>query len=430
MSHSPAKVVIIGAGFGGLTAAKALKKGPAEVVIIDKTNHHLFQPLLYQVASSALSPADIATPIREILGKQKNTFVIMSEVLSIDKEKKLVHLMHTEPISFDYLIISVGTRHSYFGNNEWEPIAPGIKTLSDALMIREKVLTSFEIAERLASPKEAEKYMNFVVIGGGPTGVELAGAFAEIAYTTMAKDFKRINVNKTKIILVEAAPSILNGYKPKLIRAAFKDLKKLGVQILTGKMVTKVTEDGVEMGGEFLPSKNVIWAAGNQASPLLSTLNTPLDRQGRVVVENDLSIPGFPNIFVIGDAALVKNKEGMPIPAIAPAAVQGGKYVAKIIKKQTPPNQRIPFAYFDKGMMATIGRGKAIASVGPLAITGFTAWLAWGFIHIAYLIGFKNKLLVMMQWIFWYFTGKRPARLIAGTLEESHSPHHRDPPAV
>lgn len=414
------KVVIIGAGFAGLNAAKSLKQGPAEVVVIDRTNHHLFQPLLYQVASASLSPSDIAVPIREVLKHQKNVLVFLSEVVSVNKKEQLIYLRDADPISFDYLILAVGTRHSYFGNDQWEEFAPGIKTLYDALKIREKILMSFEIAERLNDPIKAEKYLNFVVIGGGPTGVEIAGAIAEIAYKTMLKDYKRININKTKIFLVEAGPQLLPGFAPKLSKAAIRDLKKLGVDIILNKKVTQISEEGVQIEDHFLPTKNVIWAAGNQASKMLKSLEVPLDRLGRVIVENDLSIPQHPNIFVIGDAACVMDKEGKSVPAIAPAAIQEGKYVANIIKKRIPKEKRIPFVYFDKGMMATIGRGKAVASVGPLTISGFPAWVIWGLIHILYLVGFKNRFFVVFQWLYFYITEKRAARLISSGEDALH----------
>ncbi|MDR3624265.1 MAG: NAD(P)/FAD-dependent oxidoreductase [Chlamydiales bacterium] len=415
------KVVIIGAGFGGLNAALKLRCEPIDIVIIDKTNHHLFQPLLYQVASAALSGADIATPIREIFHSYNNVSVIMSEVVSIDKSANLIHLTHTDPIHFDYLIVAVGARHSYFGNKHWEEAAPGIKTLQEALSLREEILMSFEIAERSSKLSEIERYLNFVIVGGGPTGVELAGAIAEIAYKTMIKDFNRIDITKTKVFLIEAAPQILPGFHPKLCAVAKKDLEKLGVIVLTSTKVLEVTDEGVEAEGLCIPTKNVIWAAGNQASPLLKTLDVPLDRQGRVLVEKDLSIPGHSNIFVIGDAAGVIGKHGKPIPAVAPAAVQEGKYVAKIIKKNFSKEKRPPFAYFDKGTMATIGLYKAIASIGPFTFSGFFAWLAWGGIHIAYLISYRNRFIVTLRWLMWLITGKRASRLITGPLHESES---------
>lgn len=413
-----AKVVIIGGGFAGLNVAKSLKNAPVEILLIDRTNHHLFQPLLYQVATAALSPGEIAYPIREIFRKQKNTMTIMGEVTEIDKEKKSISLANGDVISYDFLILAVGARHSYFGNDKWETFAPGLKTISDALSIREKILSSFEIAERMEKPQEATKYMNFVVIGGGPTGVEMAGAIAEIAHTTLFDNFRKIKPETSKIYLVEALPQILPVYSEDLANIAKDELEKLGVNVLTGKKVTNISADGVQIEDQFIESKNVIWAAGNQASPLLKTLNVPLDRQGRVVVEPDLSIPGHPEIFVIGDAACSMGKEGKPLPGIAPTAIQQGKYVGKILKKGLLKEHRSPFVYFDKGSMATIGKGKAIAVVGKLKMSGLLAWLAWGFIHILYLVGFKNRLGVLLQWISVFFTGQRGVRVIHGSLDK------------
>lgn len=416
------RLVIVGGGFAGLTAAKALKREKMDILLVDKTNHHLFQPLLYQVASAALSPGEIAIPIREILRKQENTTVIMGDVVSIDKNLKQVALFNGDTIGYDYLIAAVGARHSYFGNDKWEAFAPGLKTIKDAISIREEILISFEKAERIDSITEASKYLNFVIIGGGPTGVEMAGAIAEIAHRTMFKNFRRIRPEKSKIFLIEAAPHILPVYSPKLGMSAMRDLEKLGVRVITGKKVTNITEDGVQVEEMFLPCKNIIWAAGNQASPLLKTLEVPLDRQGRVLVEPDLSIPGNPEIFVVGDAACSMGKDGKPLPGIAPTAIQQGKYVAKIIKNKTPKEARPPFRYFDKGSMATIGKGKAIATVGKFECTGLLAWLMWCFIHIVYLIGFRNRLGVLIEWFSFYLTGQRGARLIYSSIESHLSP--------
>lgn len=414
---SNAKVVIIGGGFGGLNAARGLRKGVAEVVLLDRTNHHLFQPLLYQVASAVLSPSDIAVPIRAVLHKQKNTVVLMGEVVSIDKGQKQLSLANGMVVRYDYLIIAVGARHSYFGHDEWEEYAPGIKTLEDALSIRKNLLISFEKAERCESVFEAERYLNFVVIGGGPTGVELAGAIAEIAYRTMLRDFRRINPNKTKIFLIEGTDYLLPSYPRKLSLRARHDLEKLGVNVICGRQVTHVTAEGVYLGDELIPAENVIWAAGNQASPLLKSLDTPLDRQGRVVVEPDLSVPDHPEIFVIGDAAHLE-QEGQLVPGIAPAAIQEGKYVAKLIKSGLSKEERKPFRYHDKGQMATIGTNKAVAIIGKFRLTGYPAWLAWSLIHIAYLIGYRSRILVMTEWIVQYLTGHRGARLIDTPLKE------------
>jgi NADH dehydrogenase len=413
------KVIIVGGGFGGLNAAKSLKKAKMEVLLLDKTNHHLFQPLLYQVATAALSPGEIAIPIREILRDQENATVMMGDVINIDKNKKAITLGNGETIAYDYLVVATGARHSYFGNDQWERFAPGLKTISDALNIRQDVLLSFEKAERLDSISEAEKYLNFVVIGGGPTGVEMAGAIAEVAHKTMFKNFRRIKPQRSKIFLVEALPNILSSYPERLSKRAVSDLEKMGVRVMTEKKVTNITEDGVEIGGVFIPCSNVIWAAGNQASPLLKTLETPLDRQGRVIVDKDMSIPDHPEIFVIGDAAHFEDKEGKPLPAIAPAAVQQARFVAKIIRKEIPKEKRKTFKYLDKGSMATIGKTKAVATMGKLQFTGLMAWLAWCFIHIVYLIGFRNRFGVMVEWFYCFFTGQRGVRLIYKSIEDN-----------
>ncbi len=414
------KVIIIGGGFAGLRVAKKLKNAKMEVLVLDKKNHHLFQPLLYQVASAALSPADIAYPLREILKFQKNTTVLMGEVADIDKEKKFITLTSGIKYTYDYLVVATGARHCYFGNDHWEEHAPGLKTLRDALSIRERVLLSFEKAERIDSASESEKYMNFVVIGGGPTGVEMAGAIAEIAHKTMFKNFRKIKPEKSKVFLIEAAPRILPPYPESLSRKAKKSLESMGVKVMLNTMVTNITHDGVEIKDGFIPARNVIWAAGNQASPLLKTLDVPLDRQGRVIVDKDLSLPEYPEVFIVGDAACALGKKGKPIPAVATAAIQQGSYVGKIIKKEKPKSKRKPFKYFDKGSMATIGKLKAVAFLGKIKFTGFLAWLAWGFVHIAYLIGFRTRYAVMLEWYFHYMTGMRGARLIHKTIDKEH----------
>jgi len=415
---SQPKVVIIGGGFGGLNVAKSLKKAKMDVLVIDKTNHHLFQPLLYEVATAALSPGEIGTPIREILRHQKNTTVVMGDVVNIDKQAKKVTLGNGQKVPYDYLVIAIGARHSYFGNDHWEQFAPGLKTLQDALTIREKVLITFEKAERMEKIEDAEKYLNFVCIGGGPTGVEMAGAIAEIAYKTMFKNFRRIKPEKSKIYLVEALPHILPAFPESLGIRAQKDLEKMGVIVWTNRRVTDVTQDGVKVDDEFIPSQNIIWAAGNQASPLLKTLDVELDRGGRVIVEPDLSIPGNPEVFVIGDASNCKGKDGKPLPGIAPTAIQMAQYVSKILMKQTPKEKRKPFHYFDKGMMATIGKSKAVVVVGKLKISGLIAWLAWSLIHIVYLIGFRNRFGVMVEWFYIFWTGQRGVRLVYRSVEK------------
>lgn len=406
------RVVIIGGGFGGINAAKAFANTKFDVLLIDKTNHHLFQPLLYQVASAALSPADIAVPIREILSPYQNITVMMGEVIDIDKEQKQIVLETHERIPYDFLIIGVGARHSYFGNDQWEQYAPGLKTIEDALKIRERVLMSFEKAERSDSISEAKKYLNFVIIGGGPTGVELAGAIAEIAYETMLKNFRRIDTNQTKIYLIEGSPNILPVYPEKLSKKAQGYLEKFGVRVITGKRVTNISDQGVQVEDKLIEARNIIWAAGNQVSALTKTLNVPLDRQGRIIVEPDQSLPDHPEIFAIGDCAASPNRKGGYLPALAPVANQQGRYVGNLIKKNIPKSQRIPFKYLDKGTMATIGKTKAIGMFGKIQFSGFIAWLGWCFVHVMYLINFRNRIVVLIQWLFSYYTDRRGARLI------------------
>ena len=412
------KVVILGGGFGGLNAAKALGHSKLDVWLIDRTNHHLFQPLLYQVASAALSPGDIAKPIREVLTHYENITVLMGAVESIDKNSSHIVFQNGEKLGYDYLIVALGARHSYFGNDSWEEFAPGLKTLADALKIRERILISFEKAERCDSISEAKQYLNFVIIGGGPTGVEMAGAIAEIAYETMLKNFRRIDTTKTKIYLIEGSPHILPVYPPRLSEKAKGYLEHFGVQVITGKRVTEITKEGVTVEQTFIPCHNILWAAGNQASPVLKTLDVPLDRQGRVMVDADLSIPDHPEIFVIGDAACAMDKNGKPLPGLAPVAVQQGRYVAKVIRRRLSKQERPPFTYLDKGTMATIGKTKAIGMFGKLQFSGFFAWLAWCFVHIAYLIGFRSRTLVLFQWLFAYFSRQRSARLINRPIDE------------
>lgn len=419
------KVVVIGGGFAGLNVIKPLNKTNLDILLIDKKNHHLFQPLLYQVASAALSPADIATPLREIFSNQKNTSVIMGTAEKILKDKKQVVLANGDIISYDYLVIAAGARHSYFGNDQWEPLAPGLKTIADALKIRERILVSFEKAERMDSISEAEKFLNFAIIGAGPTGVEMAGAIAEIAHKTLFKNFRRINPEKSKIYLLEAAPRVLPPFPEKLSVKAKKCLEKMGVRVVVGELVTDITDEGVQVGNDFIPARNIVWAAGNQAAPVLKTLEVPLDRQGRVIVEPDLSVPGHPEIFVIGDSACTIGKDKKPLPAIAPVAIQQGRYVSKLIKKQLPKKKRRPFRYFDKGSIATIGTNKAVGYIRKISISGFFAWLTWGFIHVFYLVSYRSRFTVMLNWLFHYMTGLRGARLIHKSLEKDTPPEKK-----
>lgn len=410
------KVIIVGGGFGGLLAAKEFKDTDYEVTIIDKTNHHLFQPLLYQVAAAALSPADIAIPIRSVFSDQQNIKVVLDEVISVDKEKSIVKLSNSE-MSFDYLILSPGARHSYFGNDNWEKYAPGLKTLSDALKIRELILNSLEAAEKEPDADRRKKYLTFVVIGGGPTGVELAGAIAEIAKKTMIKDYKNFRADDTKVILVEALPRILTSYTTDLSQKAKEDLEQMGADVRLNTKVTDVNENGVQLGDIFIESKNVIWAAGNLASPLLKTLDIELDRAGRAVVEDDCSIPGYPNIFVIGDAALMKDKNGEILPGVAPVAMQQGKYVGKLIVNDDKNGSRKEFVYVDKGSMATIGKAKAVAMIRGLKLSGLLAWFAWSVVHIFFLIGFRNRFRVFAEWIWYYITNRQGTRLITNAMK-------------
>ncbi|CDZ81094.1 NADH dehydrogenase [Candidatus Rubidus massiliensis] len=421
------KVVVVGGGFGGLHVTQGLKKADVDILLIDRNNHHLFQPLLYQVATAALSPSNIAIPLREIFRNQPNASVIMADIVQINKEEKYVQSFTGEKFYYDYLVIAIGSRHSYFGNNQWEPLAPGLKTIPDAIRIRESILMSFENAEKCDSFKEIANYLRFVIIGGGPTGVEMAGSIAEIAKKSLFNNFRRIKPEQSEIYLIEGEKQILPTYPPSLSAKALKDLEQMGVNVMLNAKVTNVTEDGVYIGDKFIATKNVIWAAGNQVPPLLKTLNVELDRQGRAIVEADMSLPGHPEIFVVGDAAHVGDN-GKTLPGIAPVAIQEGKYVSKIIAKKTPQDQRKPFKYFDKGSMATIGKARAIAMMGKgkVLLSGFIAWLAWCFLHIFYLISFRNRLIVMIEWFYWYLTNLRPVRIISRPIDEIYKTEKKE----
>lgn len=412
------KVIIIGAGFAGINAAKALKRADVEIILIDRTNHHLFQPLLYQVATAALSSGNIASSIREILKNQANATVIMAQIDKIDKERHCVITDHNEEYFYDYLIIAPGTRHSYFGHDKWEAYAPGLKTLVDAVRIREHLLLAFEKAEKCDDPEKAASYLDFAIVGAGPTGVEMAGSIAEFAHRTLFKNFRRIHPEKSKIYLIEGANQVLPSYPPDLGARAQKDLEKLGIDVMLNTIVTDITPEGIYTKDRFLPVTNIVWAAGNQASPLLKSLHTPLDRQGRALVNPDLSIPGYPNVFVVGDAACSLDSKGQPLPGIAPVAIQQGRYVAKLIKNNTPPDTRKPFAYFDKGTIATIGRGKAVGMIRKFKFSGFLAWLVWSLVHIFYLVSFRHRILVMIQWCFLYLSGRRQVRIITRPIHK------------
>jgi NADH:quinone reductase (non-electrogenic) len=416
------RVVFVGAGFGGLTAARALARSPVHITVIDRKNHHTFQPLLYQVATAGLSPSEIAAPIRSILRGHYNVDVLLGEVTGFDLARRLVETPE-QKVPYDYLIVAAGASHAYFGHDEWEPLAPGLKTIEDALEIRRRVLLAFELAERQVAAGESGFPLNFVVVGAGPTGVELAGTLAEISRHALAHEFRAIDPKSTQILLVEGGPRVLPTYPEELSASAQEQLQKLGVEVRTSAMVTGVEPGAVRVGETRLAAAVIIWAAGVAASPLGRKLGAPVDRAGRVPVQPDLSLPGHPEVFVIGDLAALKDESGNMLPGVAPVAMQQGRYVAKIIQNEvaniTPskPPLRPVFHYWDKGSLATIGRAAAVADFGKLHISGFIAWLAWLFVHILFLIGFRNRLLVFIEWAWSYVTYERSARLITGSTE-------------
>jgi NADH dehydrogenase len=408
------RVVVIGGGFGGLCAARALGQAPVRVTLLDRQNHHLFQPLLYQVATAALSPADIAEPLRGIVRKQENCEVLLAEAKSIDTAAKTV-ITDGEPISYDYLVIAAGARHHSFGHDDWEKVAPGLKSLDDALEIRRKMLLSFELAEKTNDDAERRAAMTFVVVGGGPTGVEMAGAIAEIAKQTLVRDFRHINSKHTRVILVENSDRVLGFFDPVLSESAGRQLRRIGVDLRLGVQATEVTSEGVVLSsGEKIPAKTVVWAAGNKASPLGASLGVPTDRGGRVIVKPDLSIPNHPEVFVIGDMANFTLEGGTPLPGLAPVAMQQGRHVAENIEQIINGGWTRPFEYNDKGTMATIGRCAAVADTGWMRFTGFPAWLAWLFIHLLFLVSFRSKIGVLFSWAYTYLVYGRKARLITG----------------
>lgn len=403
--------IIIGGGFGGLNAAIKLGQKKKEVLLIDKKNHHLFQPLLYQVATAGLSPADIATPIREILKKYPSVSVIMDTVSDIHKETQTIETESLKKYHYRHLIIATGARHSYFGKDEWEQNAPGLKSLEDALKIRENILRSFEQSEVEADQSKIEALTTFVVIGAGPTGVEMAGAISEIATRTLAKNFTHIDPRNSNVFLIEAGDRVLSTFHPSLSKKSQVDLENLGVKVLLNSKVERIDENGVTVGDRFIPSKNIIWAAGNKANPILKKLGTELDRVGRAVVEKDCSLKGYPNVFVIGDAAAFKKGQGF-LPGLAPVAAQQGKYVAGVIAKRLSAGKRDPFKYFDKGTMATIGKSKAVLELKSIRMTGFIAWVAWCMVHLLFLVLFRNRVFIFFDWVYNYMTEQRGARLI------------------
>ena len=415
------RILIIGGGFAGLNAAQGLGGvAGAEVTLVDRTNHHLFQPLLYQVAMAGLSPADIAAPIRSMLSRFRNIRVLQGEIRSLDLERKVAAADFGE-LPFDYLILACGARHSYFGHDEWEVHAPGLKTLEQATEIRRRVLSAYEEAERNPSPEDRKRLLTFVVVGGGPTGVELAGAIGEMSRFTLARDFRQIDSKLARVILVEAGPRILPTFSEQQAARATRDLEHLGVQVWTQSAVTNINADGVEIGNERIRAATVLWAAGVKASPLGSAAGLAVDRQGRVLVEPDLSVKGHKNVFVAGDLACFTHQTGKPLPGTAPVAMQQGRYLARTIRGELAGRPRKPFHFVDKGQMATIGRSRAIVEIGRWKVAGFPAWLLWLVVHIYYLTGFKNRLLVVLQWAWSYFSFRRGARLIVNKEWRFHA---------
>ncbi len=433
-------MVIVGAGFGGLNAAQALGRAKARITVIDRKNFHTFQPLLYQVATAGLSPGEIAAPVRSILSSHKNVEVLMAEVTGFDLDRHKVETPDGD-IPYDYLIVAAGASHAYFGHDDWEPFAPGLKTIEDALEIRRRVLLAFELAERQVAAGAAAAPLNFVVVGGGPTGVELAGTLAEISRHALAHEYRAIDPKMAHILLLEGGPRVLPAYAEDLSRSAQEQLEHLGVEVRTSSVVTQIEPGAIYVGETRLAATVILWAAGVAASPLGKKLGAPVDRAGRVLVQKDLSLPGHPEVFVIGDLAALKDEDGKMLPGVAPVAIQQGNYVAKLIRREiklsgtsAPGNtskpgapflasfarsvdvgSRPPFHYWDKGSLATIGRAAAVAQFGKIHISGFIAWLAWLFVHILFLIGFRNRLLVFIQWAWSYVTYERGARLITGS---------------
>jgi NADH dehydrogenase len=411
------QILVLGAGFGGLTFCQKFHHRNARITLVDRTNHHLFQPLLYQVAAAGLSAPDIAQPVRSILSHKPNVTVLLDQVLEFDFAARRV-LLERNSLPYDYLVLALGGCTSYFGHPEWEQFAPGLKSLEDALRIRQNVLLAFEQAECEQDPAALQRLMTLVVVGGGPTGVELAGAFAELARIVLKRDFRHIDPGKARVILIEASPVVLSHLPADLAASAMEQLRHLGVQVRTSTRVKHITRRRVELeGGEVIEAENIIWAAGVSATPLTRKLGVELDRAGRVKVTPDLSLPGHPEVFAIGDMALVLQENGQPVPGVSPAAMQEARHVARIIEDELnaarPANAaRPPFKYWDKGTMATIGRSAAVAYTGPLKLSGFPAWVAWLLVHLIFLIGFRNRLAVLLQWAYSYFTYKRSARII------------------
>jgi NADH dehydrogenase len=411
--HTLPHVLIIGGGFAGIYAAKSLKGQQVRVTVLDRTNHHLFQPMLYQVATAALSPSDIASPIRSILRRAKNAEVILGEAVAIDVSAKTVHLSDGSDIHYDYLICAVGARHSYFGHPEWEALAPGLKNVNDALEIKRRVLLAFERAERQVDVTKRQAELTFVVVGGGPTGVEMAGALAEIRRYALLRDFRHIDSREASVLLLEGGNRILANYPESLSAKAKKTLRGLGVDVREQTLVTSIEPDAVYAAGWRIPTHTVVWAAGNEVSPLLQTMGAAHDRQGRIFVNQECALPGHPEVFVLGDAAAFE-QDGKTLPGVSPVAIQQGKYAARAIRSDLRGSPRPPFRYRDKGQLAVIGRGRAVADIHSLHLSGFIAWLIWIFVHIFFLIGFRNRVIVLIEWAWSYITYQRGARVITG----------------
>jgi NADH dehydrogenase len=418
-------VVIVGGGFGGLQAARALRHAPVTLTLVDRRNHHLFQPLLYQVATAALSPADIATPIRSVLRRQANAEVQMGEVETVDTAAREVVLGDGRRLAYDFLIVATGATHAYFGHPEWAPFAPGLKTVEDATEIRRRFLLAFEAAEQEPDPERRRSLLTFAVVGAGPTGTEMAGAMAEIARHSLIRDFRHIDPKTARIILLEGGPRVLTAYDPSLSEKAKRALEKMGVEVRTGAIVTGIDVESVHVGDERIPARNVVWAAGVTASPLGKALGVPTDRVGRVLVQPDCSIPGRPEVFVVGDLASLAGKDGQQLPGVAQVAIQQGRAAAENIRRLLKHQPTQPFSYFDKGNLATIGRRKALLQTGKIKIFGWIAWMAWLFIHIFFLIGFRNRISVFVQWAWSYLTWQRGARLITGDVGPELAPPGR-----
>ncbi len=421
------RVVIVGGGFGGLAAARALANAPVDVVLLDRRNHHVFQPLLYQVATAALSPADISASIRSVVSDQANCEVVLGEALAVDAARRRLRVAGGE-LSYDYLVLAAGATHTYFGHDDWESIAPGLKTLEDATEIRRRILLAFESAEYEGSDEARRAQLTFGIVGGGPTGVELAGAIQEIAGQTIPEDYRHIDTRTTRVILFEGGDRLLPAFPATLSARAQRDLERMGVDVRLQAQVSAVTREGVRVGDEFVALRNVFWAAGVRASSLGATLGVPLDRAGRVIVGPDLSVPGHPELFVVGDqAAAVSADTGAPVPGVAQGGIQMGRYVGRRIAREVaggivPP--RAPFVYRDKGSLAVIGKARAVASIGKLRLGGFAAWLLWGGVHVLFLIGFRNRLQVLLSWFWNWLLDARDARLITGPAElDLQKPH-------